>query len=175
MEPVVENKDRPRATAISLLEAKVRAGEKEARRLLRTLERALVRCGYVRDGIYNSRQAGVTGRHERAVVLLWRDGKILLGRGLARHPDGNLVKRKDGGHEANPPASSTGMSAGDLVTVAHHLAPFVDALEGHSRHLAEALGRACETIQAMLDTVERSPLPSDEPAQMSEDADPRVG
>ena len=166
-EPIIEHKHRQpaprRDTTISLLEARRVQGEREAQKILNQLEQAMVRCGYTSDGIYNSRQAGWTSRRERATVILWRNGKILLGRGLKTDQSGK-AKRP---YEANEAVSARQMSARDLICVASHLAPFLDALEANVRHQVEALAKATETLQAMLDRVEADPRPSDAPVQMS--------
>jgi len=156
-------------TTISLLEAKLRKDENTAREMLTTLELALVSCGYVRDGIYNSRQARHTGAQERAVILHWREGKILMGRGLAKDDRGKLIRPL----RANLPASVRGMKVHDLTLVARHLAFFVDALEDNVRHQITELRNATELLQGFIQRIEADPKPSENPAQMSED--PEVG
>jgi len=158
----------PDKEPISLLEARLAQGEEAAREMLRRLEKAMVRCGYVRNGVYNSRDAGFSGRRDHAVVIHWKDKRIKLGRGLKKGKDGKAL-RSEGRYLPNPTIPVDHMLAGDLITVAHHLAPFLDSLEGKVRHQLEQLTKATATIQAMLDRIEAEPLPSDTPAQMSED------
>jgi hypothetical protein len=163
-EPKIEYK-RERPTTISLLESKLARAELRARDMLQKLEVALVRCGYTRDCLYNSRHAGYTGRGEKGVVLHWKDGQILIGRGLARGDNGKVIKP----FRANMPATVKRMTARDLALIARHLSPFVDALENNVRHQLEELQKATETIQGFIDRIEADPMPSDTPAQMSED------
>ena len=127
-------------------------------------------CGYIRDGTYNSRQANYTGRQQRGAVIHWRGGKILVGRGLARDDKGTTIKP----YRVNDPVSVVGMKAHDFMLVARHLAPFVDALENNVRHQVKALEDAAFKVQEMLRRIENDPMPSDEPAQMSEDPDVEV-
>ena len=167
-ELVIEHKHRqprPRQdTTISLLEAKLTKEEQAAKDLLKNLEIAMVRCGYVRDGIYNSRTANWSGRRDRATVLYWRDGKILFGRGYKKNKKGKVIEP----YEEIPAVPVQQMSSHQLAKVANNLAPFLDSLEGSVRHQIEALQLAMETVQKMIDRVEGDPQPSDEPAQMSE-------
>jgi len=142
------------------VQARIARGEVEARAMLHALEQAMVRCGYVRDGVYNSHIVRFSGQHGRGTVLLWRSGRIWLGRGFR--------ESQKGPREANPPLPVDKMLADDLVRVADHLAPFLDALEGHSRHLAADLERAVETVRGFLERIQADPRPSDSPAQMSE-------
>lgn len=137
-----------REEPISLIEAKIAQGEQEARRLLHMLEQAMVRCGYTRDGTYNSRYAKYTGREQRPTVIFWRDGRILL----YAQSDSDL------------PVDEMGVY--HLIDVAHNLAPFLDALEGHSRHLVTAIRNACASVQTLIDSINAEPRPSDNPAQM---------
>lgn len=176
--PIIEHKHRqprPRQdTTISLLEARLTRGESEAQKMVCALADAMVRCGYTRDGVYNSRLANYSGKRERATVIIWRNGKILLGRGLKKERDGTPERTKHGAFVPNDPDHPRNWSAHDLINVAHHLAPFLDALENNVRWQVEQLEKAVETIQAVLDRVEADPRPSDEPAQMSEDPDAPV-
>jgi hypothetical protein len=159
-EPTVEYK-RKRLTTISMLEARVTRGEAAAKTMLHRLEEAMVRCGYLRDGIYNSRNPNDSHlRQPRSTVLHWKGGKILLGTGVNRI--------KGGGYEPNPLIPVARMHGHDLVRVASHLAPFLDALEGHARHLLKALEDATATIRSLIDRIEADPMPSDEPAQHDE-------
>ena len=153
---------------ISILEAKLARCEVEAREMLHQLERALVRCGYVRDGIYNSRQAGWSGG-EYPCVIYWRNGKIMLGRGLQKKPGGKLVRDLAGRPMPEPPVPVGHMQSRDLVRVAHNLSPFVDSLENGVRHQIRDLEKATEIVRAFVERIEADPRPSDEPAQMSED------
>jgi len=170
-DPIIEHKQRPprprQDTTISLLEAKLRQTERAARAMLRDLEEALVRCGYTRDGVYNSRQAGWTGPRQRGTVIHWENGKILLGRGLKKNTNGKLVKP----YECNEPIAVGQMFGNDLIQVASHLVPFVDALENNVRHQVKALEDAVLKMQEMLQRVESDPMPSETPSQMSEDPD----
>ena len=171
-EPLIEHKHRqprPRqSTTISLLEARLTRGESEAQKMICKLADAMVSCGYRRDGSYNSRQAGYTGRRDRGTVLLWRNGKILLGRGLEKQRDGKLQTDGAGRYISIPPVPPRDWTANELINVAQHLAPFLDALENNVRWQVEQLSKALETIQSVLGRVEADPQPSDEPAQMSE-------
>ncbi len=121
-----------------------------------TLEVALVRCGYVRDAIYNSRFAGFSGRKEKPTIMHWVGGKILLG---ARGKDNDSRI----GYEFIT-LSVGKLDAKQLVHVALHLSSFVDALEGNSRHLLTDLERACERVQALIDRVSEDPQPSASPS-----------
>lgn len=146
---------------IRLTEERISRQTEVARGLLRNLETAMVRCGYVRDGSYNNRDSNFSGRHDPYVSIYWHAGKIVL-------PRRKQVGTHDNGRpkwESDTPKDVSQMSVDDLVRVAHHLAPFVDALEGHSRHLAAALERACETVQALIDTIQADPKPQSEAIQ----------
>jgi len=166
-EPIIEHKykqPRPKVrqdTTISLLAAKLVKGEQAARALLHQLEDAMVRCGYTRDGVYNSRTAGWSSKqHGRCTVIIWEGGKILLSQGLVK--DKGNVKRP---FERNRPLTVSAMNAHHLIQVAGNLAPFLDALENNTRFQVEALEAAAETIRALLERVERNPQPSETPAQ----------
>jgi hypothetical protein len=124
------------------------------------LAEAMVVCGYSKDGIYNSRTANYSGRRGRATVLYWRNGKILLGRG------GTKIGKD---YKANPPVHPREWTAHELINVAQHLAPFLDALENNVRWQVEQLEKAVQTIQEVIGRVEADPKPSDQPAQMPED------
>lgn len=168
-DPVIEHKHRqPRPiperpnTPISILEAKLSRSEGEAQKMLCLLAKAMVRCGYTRDGVYNSREAGWTGRRGRATEILWEGGKILLGRGWVRSDRTGKPERP---YTRNKPASVQEMNAYELIQVASNLAPFLDTLENNVRHQVDALQNALKTIQGVLDRVESDPQPSDTPGQ----------
>ena len=154
---------------ISLLEAKLARCEVKAREMLHQLEKALVRCGYVRDGIYSSRRAGDVPQSPYSCTILWRNGKILLGRGLQKKHTGKLVRDSAGHPVPEPPVPVGHMQSRDLVRVAHNLSPFVDSLENGVRHQIRDLEEATEIVRAFIERIEADPRPSDEPAQMSED------
>lgn len=148
-------------TTISLLEASLRQQEHASREMLKSLEKALVRCGYTSDYAYNSRTLRCwEGSH---ILLYWKGGKILLGQGSTK-------KREEGkkpSYTRNEPLPVKNMSGRDLLRVASHLVPFVDALESSVRHQIRALQDAMATIQSLIDRVEEDPQPSDTPAQVT--------
>ena len=74
-EPVIEYKDRRKPTSISLIEAKIRRKEVQARSMVKRLETALVRCGYTRNCQYRDIPGHVG---TRAVILIWSNGQIRL-------------------------------------------------------------------------------------------------
>lgn len=162
MEPKIEYKNQ-RPTTISLLEARLSRGENAAQKMVCKLADAMVRCGYTRDATYNSRHAGFTGLRDRAVVLYWRNGKILLGRGPKRKRDGTPEKDKQGHILYPDPLHPRDWTAIELVMVAHHLPAFLDSLEGNLRWQIEQLAKATQTIQEFLDRVKADPRPSDIP------------
>jgi hypothetical protein len=115
------------------IEAKLTRGESEAQKMVCKLADAMVRCGYTRDGVYNSRHAGFTDRKERGVVLHWSNGKILLSRGAKRHRDGTIVKGDDGRVVYHEPVHPREWTVDEFITVALHLSPFLDSLENGLR------------------------------------------
>lgn len=163
-EPKVEQNHRPepRQNSISSLEAQFTKGEVGARALLVLLEKAMVRCGYRRNGVYNSRYVKWAPPGGKPTVLIWRHGKILFGRGVKKDHNGKAKQP----YESIPPLGVERMMAPELIRVAEHLPPFLDSLEDHVRHQVKALQKVVETIQEFLDRVEDDPQPSKTPAQM---------
>lgn len=127
---------------ISAFEKRIVQGAEEARDLLRNLERALVSCGYTRDGTYNSRSADFTDRREAPTIIRWRSGEIVL------------LKNNES------PCHIDDMTAYDLIDIATHLAPFLDLLENGSRHLAQAIEHACEVARAVTESIKADPRPA---------------
>lgn len=156
-------------TPISLLEAKLTRGEQEAQKLVCQLADAMFRCGYTRDGTYNSRSASFSGRRDRATILYWRKGKILLGRGVKKDKHKKPITDSKGHPVYHDPLHPREWTANELIDVALHLAPFLDALENNVRHQVEQLQKATQTIRDLIDRIDGDPQPSENPAQMSED------
>lgn len=168
-EPKIENKNQ-RPTTISLLEARLARGESEAQKMVCRLANAMVRCGYTRDGIYNSRQAGYSGKDRPGVIIHWSNGKILLQRAPKKSRKGVVIETDGHGRPIYPePVHPRDWTAPELIRVAQHLAPFLDSLENNVRWQIEELEKAVQTIESVLARVEADPRPSDEPAQMSTD------
>ncbi len=135
--------DRKMSEPISSVEAKILKEQAEAIRLLGLLETAMVRCGYSREGIYNSRMQRFSGPREPSTVLFWKGGKILLS-----------VAKKDDPRDGSLVAGIRGMTPGQLLRVAHHLSPFLDKLEEGSRHLLKELTEAAQKIRNLIEDVE---------------------
>jgi hypothetical protein len=150
MEPLIEHKN-PH-TQMQRMESAITTNTQKARELLHALERALVRCGHVRDTIYNSHVANFTSRRERGVVLYWTKGCILWGSGL-------LPKERGEPPRERPRISVDDMDAGQILRVAQHLSPFVDHLEGHTRHLCARLMEAVNILEAMVEKIQDDPHP----------------
>jgi len=155
-------------SSISILEARLERCEVKAREMLHRLEEALVRCGYLRDGTYSNRRADGP-QQPYSCTILWRDGKIALGRGLQKKYTGKLVRDSRGRPVPEAPLPVDEMTSRDLIRVAHNLAPFFDSLENGVRHQIRELERAAEIVRAFLERIEADPQPSDEPARTTED------
>ncbi len=121
----------------------------EARRLLKKLEVALVRGGYVRDDIYNSRHHG--GNGHRGVYIEWLNGHIRLVR-----------KNRDQSENAEPwiYIPVTEMNEYGLLVVADNLEKFVDHLEDSTRHMRDALIKVTEKMKEFVDRITDDPQPT---------------
>ncbi len=120
-----------------MIEKKTTRGEAAAREMVHRLEEVMVRVGYTRDGRYAEQHT-----RRRTSNLIWRDGKILVG---ATEVDD--------------------LDAWGLLWLADRLPYLLDALENNSRHLADRLLEAVETLQALIDRIEDDPQPASQESE----------
>lgn len=125
----------------------------------------MVRCGYVRDGHYNSRyHPWSDSRGSRtSVVIIWQKGRIRIPwrreRRYVGKTKGGKAKYEYIG-EPRLPKTVTDFTTEELIMVAHHLPAFVDALEKNCRHVLRALEDACATLQEFIERIEADPRPA---------------
>jgi len=151
-EPVVEYKRRP--STINLLEARMDRAATRARTMLRNLEKAMYAVGYHRDGHYFVKGAPKTNtkgkKSDRAFWVTSLRWKVEQGRG-------RLLFRRRGMQD---PCGIDKMDARALLFAAENLRNLLDTLEQNTRHMADALIQAVDTVQAMINRIEADPRPT---------------